>query len=72
MWDSLSYHRPDIGGRVKGAICLIVVKKSEVRLDFIHGVRLSDPSQLLQGDQKSKRFVSIRNLSDTRRQNSQI
>jgi hypothetical protein len=23
---SLSYHRPEIGGRVKGAVCLIVVK----------------------------------------------
>ena len=26
VWGSLSYHRPEVGGRVKGAVCQIVVK----------------------------------------------
>lgn len=56
-WSGLSYHRPSVGGRVKGAVCQIVVKRGEVRLDFIHGIRLADPRRLLQGSRLSKRFV---------------
>ncbi|MFO0864480.1 MAG: DUF1801 domain-containing protein [Gemmataceae bacterium] len=61
VWGSLSYHRPNVGGRVKGSLCLIVAKKGEVRLDFIHGVRLADPASLLRGRQTSKRYVLIEN-----------
>jgi len=43
LWGGLSYHRPKVGGRVKGAVCQIVAKRGEVRLDFIHGMRLADP-----------------------------
>ena len=59
VWGALSYHRPQIGGRVKGSVCLIVVKDSSVRLDFIHGIRLRDPKHILQGDRVSKRYVPI-------------
>ena len=59
LWGGLSYHRPWIGGPVKGAVCQVVAKRGEVRLDFIHGVRLSDPRKLLQGDRLSKRYVPI-------------
>jgi hypothetical protein len=67
LWGSLSYHRPQVGGRVKGAVCQIVVKDGQVRLDFIHGIRLADPCGVLQGDRVSKRFVPIRSLADARR-----
>ena len=67
LWGGLSYHRPDVGGRVKGAVCQVVVKRSRVRLDFIHGVRLSDPGRLLQGDRLSKRFVPITAVADANR-----
>lgn len=67
VWGSLSYHRPEIGGRVKGAVCLIAAKRGQVRLDFIHGIRLADPSGLLQGDQASKRFVPILTTADAER-----
>ncbi len=67
VWGCLSYHRPEVGGRVKGAVCQIVVKGGQVRLDFIHGIRLSDPSGLLQGDRVSKRFVPITTVSDAER-----
>jgi hypothetical protein len=43
LWGSRSYHRPQVGGRVKGAVCQIVVKGGQVRLDFIHGIWLADP-----------------------------
>jgi hypothetical protein len=59
LWGSLSYHRPEVGGRVKGAVYQIGFKNDKARLDFIHGIRLTDPSGLLQGDQKSKRYVPI-------------
>ena len=49
LWGGLSYHRPQVGGRVKGAVCQIGAKGGQVRLGFIHGVRLADPGGLLQG-----------------------
>jgi hypothetical protein len=67
LWGGLSYHRPQVGGRVKGAVCQIVVKGDQVRLDFIHGIRLSDPCGLLQGDRVSKRFVLIGTIADAER-----
>jgi hypothetical protein len=67
VWGSLSYHRPEVGGRVKGAVCQILVKRGQVRLDFIHGVRLSDPHGLLEGDRVSKRFVPIPSVASAER-----
>jgi hypothetical protein len=55
LWGSLSYHRPAVGGRVKGAVCQIVVRGGQVRLDFIHGIWLEDPCGLLQEHRVSKR-----------------
>ena len=67
LWGGLSYHRPQVGGRVKGAVCQIVAKGDKVRLDFIHGVRLADPCGLLQGEGASKRFVPIGAVADAER-----
>jgi hypothetical protein len=67
LWGGLSYHRPQVGGRVKGAVCQIGVKGGQVRLDFIHGIRLADPCGLLQGDRLSKRFVPIGTVTDAER-----
>jgi hypothetical protein len=67
LWGGLSYHRPQVGGRVKGAVCQVVVKKGQVRLDVIHGVRLADPRGLLQGDGVSKRSVPIGAVADAER-----
>ncbi len=67
VWDGLSYHRPEVGGRVKGAVCQIGYKRGQVRLDFIHGIRLADPAGLLQGDRRSKRFVPIHSIADAER-----
>ncbi len=67
LWGGLSYHRPNVGGRVKGAVCQIVAKQGKVRLEFIHGVRLADPHRLLRGKRVSKRFVPIECLADAER-----
>jgi len=37
LWRSLSYHRPELGGRVKGAVCLITPKTD-------HGVAVAGAS----------------------------
>ena len=67
VWGSLSYHRPQVGGRVRGAVCQIVVKGGQVRLDFIHGIRLAYPCGFRQGDRGSKRFVPIETVADAER-----
>jgi len=64
LWGGLSYHRPEVGGRVKGAVCQIGVKRGQVRLDFIHGIRLVDPCGLLEGKRLSKRFIPIASVAD--------
>ena len=64
LWGGISYHRPEIGGRVKGSVCLIGAKRGRVEIGFIHGARLNDPQRLLQGTRLSKRFVPIRSASD--------
>jgi hypothetical protein len=67
LWGGLSYHRPWIGGRVKGAVCQIGTKHGTVRLDFIHGIALNDLHGLLEGTRLSKRFVTIPSVDDTAR-----
>jgi hypothetical protein len=66
-WGGLSFHRPQVGGRVKGTVCQIVVKGGQVRLDFIHGIRLNDPNGLLEGDRISKRFIPVATSADAER-----
>ncbi len=67
VWGGLSYHRPETGGRVKGAVCQITAKRGQVRLEFIHGIRMADPHCLLQGDRLSKRFLPIDTVADAQR-----
>ncbi len=59
LWGGLSYHLAFLGGRVKGAVCQIGVKRNVVVLAFIHGVLLPDPAHLLRGTGKSKRCVRV-------------
>lgn len=59
LWGGLSYHDSAKGGPIRGAICQIEFFEDHVRLSFVHGVRLEDPDNLLQGDRKSKRYVRI-------------
>lgn len=66
-WDALSYHRPWVGGKVRGGVCQIVVRRGLVRLDFVHGASLPDPARLLRGDGAAKRFVPIGSVADASR-----
>jgi hypothetical protein len=66
LWGGLSYYDSRKGGPVKGAICQIELERDHVRLAFIHGARLADPSSLLRGDRLSKRYAMIKSYEDTR------
>lgn len=66
LWGSLSYHRPKIGGRVKGAVCLITPKPDAVHLAFIHGIALPDPAHLLRGTRRSKRLIPLRDIAEVK------
>ena len=59
LWGTLSYHDSSKGGPVKGAICQIGIETDQVRISFIHGVRLKDQDSLLRGNQLSKRSIVI-------------
>jgi hypothetical protein len=67
LWGGLSYHRPEVGGRVEGAVCQISVKRGQVKLDFIQRIRLVDRCGLLQGNRQSKRFIPIGTVADAER-----
>jgi hypothetical protein len=59
-WKGLVYFRPELGGPVRGSLCQISLHKDHVRLGFIHGAFLPDPSGLLRNEgRKAKRFVPL-------------
>jgi hypothetical protein len=43
---------------------MIVLRKGQVRLDFVHGIRMRDPKRLLKGDLVSKRYIVIDSVRD--------
>ena len=63
-WGGLSYFHEGRGGVVSAGICQIGIHESYVRLDFIHGIFLSDPNHLLEGTQKVKRFARIKSFDE--------
>jgi hypothetical protein len=64
LWGGIAYHNAEIGGPVKGAICQICVYRDHVQLAFIHGAFLPDPSGLLRGERKYKRYIKIESLEE--------
>ena len=63
-WGGLSYFHEGRGGIVSAGICQIGIHDKTIRLDFIHGIHLSDPKHLLEGTQKSKRFIRLKSYDD--------
>lgn len=63
-WGGLSYYHEGRGGIVSAGICQIGIREDHVRLDFIHGIHLNDPGHLLQGSQKSKRYLRLTSYED--------
>jgi len=69
LWRSLWYHRPSLGGRIKGAVCVITPRDDAVELGFIHGAALPDPHGLLKGKRKgkAKRALIIQTVAKIRK-----
>lgn len=65
QWKGISYYDASRGGTVSANLCQIHIVAGCVHLGFIHGVHLPDPAHLLQGNGKSKRFVSLCNFDTT-------
>ena len=63
-WGGLSYYHEGRGGLISAGICQIGIHEEYIRLDFIHGIHLSDPRHLLEGTQKSKRYIRLRSYED--------
>ena len=63
-WGGLSYFHEGRGGIVSAGICQIGIHNDTIRLDFIHGIFLSDPKHLLEGNQKVKRFVKLKSFDN--------
>jgi hypothetical protein len=59
QWKGISYFDASRGGTVSGGICQVHIVEDVVRLGFIHGIFLADPSHLLRGDRKVKRYLEI-------------
>lgn len=64
-WGGLSYFHAGGGGIVSAGICQVGLHEDHIRLDFIHGIFLSDPQHLLQGMQKVKRYIKLKSFDDT-------
>ena len=63
-WGGISYFHEGRGGIVSAGICQIGIHSGYIRLDFIHGIFLSDHKHLLEGNQKVKRFVKLKSFDD--------
>lgn len=63
-WGGISYFHEGRGGVVSAGICQIGLHNDFIRLDFIHGIFLSDPKHLLAGNQKVKRFVKLKSFDE--------
>ena len=53
-WRGIGYHHPQ-----RGYFCAIFPQENGVRLAFEHGVDLPDPDNLLEGNGKQVRYVTI-------------
>jgi hypothetical protein len=65
LWGGLSYFDANKGGPVKGGVCQIELQPDHVRLAFIHGAFLNDPSGLLEGKQRYKKYVALHSYDET-------
>ncbi len=63
-WGGLSYFHEGRGGIVSAGICQIGIHVEYIRLDFIHGIFLSDPKHLLVGNQKVKRYLKLTSFDE--------
>jgi hypothetical protein len=52
------------GPGYRGMVCTLILSKSGVKLGFVRGVELNDPSGLLEGSGKTHKYVQLYTASD--------
>lgn len=57
--NGITYYDAKRGGPVRAGICQVLFEPQHLRLAFIHGACLPDPSRLLQGETYPKRFLVL-------------
>jgi hypothetical protein len=52
------------GPGYRGMVCTLILSKTGVKLGFVHGAELDDPSGLLEGRGKTHKYVQLHTSSD--------
>jgi hypothetical protein len=47
-----------------GIICTLVLSKSGVKVGFVNGAELADPTGLLEGSGKKHKYIQLKTVSD--------
>ena len=55
------------GPGYRGMICTLILSKSGVKMGFVRGAELADPSGLLEGSGKKHKYIQLNNASDLNR-----
>ena len=55
------------GPGYRGMICTLILSKSGVKLGFVRGAELADPSGLLEGGGKKHKYIQLNTASDLNR-----
>jgi hypothetical protein len=52
------------GPGYRGMICTLLLSKSGVKIGFVHGAELPDPTLLLEGSGKKHKYIQLKTASD--------
>ena len=55
------------GPGYRGMICTLLLSKSGVKIGFVHGAELADPTGLLEGSGKKHKYIQLKTASDLNR-----
>ena len=55
------------GPGYRGMICTLLLSKSGVKIGFVHGAKLADPTGLLEGSGKKHKYIQLKTGSDLNR-----
>jgi hypothetical protein len=55
------------GPGYRGMICTLILSKSGVKLGFVRGTELADPSRLLEGSGKKHKYIQLNSAPDLKR-----
>lgn len=59
------YFDAERGGPVTAGICQFLIFPDHIRLAFIHGIFLPDPTHLLEGTNKAKKYIRLKSYNAT-------